>query len=299
MKIEPLVSIITPSYNQAEFLEETILSVLNQTYKNTEYIIIDGGSTDGSTEIIKKYQDLISYWVSEKDQGQADAINKGFAKSKGEFLCWVNSDDILYPDFVARRIKEFDLNTGVSMIYGDVDQGWDKNKPTLRKGCQQTFEEMLRTCVIRIPQMSAMWSRHVYEKIGGLNTQLNVLLDWEYFFRIAEKDPILYQPGSVAFFRQHKNSKSVKYNSSWVAEIEECYLDFFSKYNKYDTLKKEALVSMFLFCAKLCLQDKEVHKAEGYKNKAKNEDFILFFKKRIYDFILKTLSGTKTIMMTR
>src|SRR5215204_5758135 len=93
----PKISIVTPSYNQAEFIEETILSVINQNYPNLEYIVIDGGSTDGSVEIIKKYEQYFSYWVSEPDKGHADALNKGFAKATGEVMAWINSDDKYFP----------------------------------------------------------------------------------------------------------------------------------------------------------------------------------------------------------
>ena len=97
-KTYPKISVITPSYNQGIYIEETIQSVLNQNYPNLEYIIIDGGSNDSTVEVIKKYESKIDFWVSEKDKGQADAINRGFAKATGDILCWLNSDDYFFPD---------------------------------------------------------------------------------------------------------------------------------------------------------------------------------------------------------
>jgi glycosyltransferase involved in cell wall biosynthesis len=218
--MDPLVSIITPSYNQGEYLEETILSVINQTYKNTEYIIIDGGSTDNSVEIIKKYSSKLAFWVSEHDKGQADAINKGFERATGDYICWINSDDVLYPDFVERRMQEFEQNRGVEMIYGDVDQGEDWNSRVVRKGWQTDFESIARNCYIPTNQQSSMWKRSVLGKAGVLDPRWQVLLDFDFFLRIAKDCSIKYFPGPVAFFRNHKDSKSIAQKEKWIEEIE-------------------------------------------------------------------------------
>lgn len=219
-KSKPKVTVITPSFNQGQYLEETILSVLDQTYKNIEYIVIDGGSNDSSVDIIRKYESRIHFWISESDKGQADAINKGFTKSTGEFLCWINSDDILYPDFIEKRIFEFESNPNADLIYGDVEQGVDPSQKVLRKGWQTNFDTILNTGFVPIPQQSAIWKRNILNKVGFLDNKLHVLLDFDYFFRISNKAHIKYIPGTVAFFRNHPDSKSVKLKQKWIDEIE-------------------------------------------------------------------------------
>src|SRR4051794_29425295 len=109
----PKISVITPSFNQAPFLEETILSIINQDYPNLEYIVIDGGSTDKSVDIIRKYEEKITFWVSEKDNGQSEAINKGFEKATGDIVCWINSDDILLPHALIKVANFFYTNSKV------------------------------------------------------------------------------------------------------------------------------------------------------------------------------------------
>ena len=140
----PLVSIVTPSFNQAKFLEKTIISVLSQNYPNIEYMVIDGGSKDGSADIIRKYENKISYWVSENDKGQTDAINKGFKKAKGIYCSYLNSDDVLAPDSVTKIVNAFLKNPDAGVVYGDYTF-IDENNRVLKigKGEPCDFKKLL------------------------------------------------------------------------------------------------------------------------------------------------------------
>ena len=248
------VSIITPSYNQGMYLEQTIQSVLNQTYRNIEYLVVDGGSTDNSIDIIKKYEKSIAYWISEPDNGQADAINKGFKRANGKLVCWVNSDDILYPDYVDDRVRQFKEHTDADMIYGDVEQGPEPSIKRLRKGRQTSIKDMLKYAECPIPQQSAMWRRGVIEKIGYLAPQWHVVLDREYFTRMAANCSIKYVPGAVAFFRNHERSKSVADKLKWVEELPRYYEMVFND-NIYHltpnllSYKNRCLSKIYLKCA--------------------------------------------------
>ncbi len=272
------ISIITPSYNQGKYLEQTIQSVLNQTHSNIEYLVIDGCSTDNSIDIIKKYEEKISYWISESDDGQADAINKGFRHSNGDFVCWVNSDDILYPDYVTKRVQQFKENPNVDMIYGDIEQGLDLSNKRLRKGRQTSIKDMLKYAKCPIPQQSAMWRRGVIEKIGYLDPQWYVLLDREYFIRTAANCSIKYITGAVAFFRHHKHSKSIMEKLKWAEELPRYYEIVFND-NIYDLLpnllsyKGKCLSKVYLKCAKIYAHAGKKRAAEDFFTQSKRSSF--------------------------
>ncbi len=202
-----LVSIVTPSYNQARYLETTIQSVLAQDYARIEYIVVDGGSTDGSVELIKNYQSRFAYWVSEKDNGQADAINNGLARASGEILAWLNSDDYYLPNAVSAAVKIFEENPDVVMVYGDM-LAVDKHGQTINllKYRQLSLEDLL--CFQIIGQPAVFFRRAAYEKTGGLDTTFHFLLDHHLWIRFAQQGKILHVPQTWAAARYHAEAKN-------------------------------------------------------------------------------------------
>jgi GT2 family glycosyltransferase len=202
-----LVSIVTPSYNQAQFLEQTIRSVLDQDYPSLEYIVVDGASTDGSVEIIKKYSDKLAWWVSERDNGQGEAINKGLARAKGEILAWINSDDYYLPNAISAAVKIFEQNPDVVLVYGNmlaVDQNGSTTN-VLKYG-QYSLEDLL--CFQIIGQPAVFFRREVFEKTGGLDTSFHFMLDHHLWIRIAQQGKILHAPQIWSAARYHPLAKN-------------------------------------------------------------------------------------------
>ena len=165
----PKMSIVTPSYNQAEFLEKTILSILNQNCPNLEYIIIDGGSTDGSVEIIKKYEKYLAYWISEKDNGQAHAIKKGFEKSTGQILAWLNSDDTYLPGALFKIARVFQNNPDADLVFGNIYHIDSLDRRIGELGFTKFNFSTLIYGGGNLHQTGAFWTRGIYDKIGGIN----------------------------------------------------------------------------------------------------------------------------------
>ena len=202
-----LVSIVTPSYNQARYLEATIQSVLAQDYARIEYIVVDGGSTDGSVELIKKYQSRFAYWVSEKDSGQADAINKGLSRASGEILAWLNSDDYYLPNTISEAVKIFEENPEVVMVYGNM-LAVDEHGQTINllKYSQLSMEDLL--CFQIIGQPAVFFRRAAYEKTSGLDPTFHFLLDHHLWIRLSQHGKILHVPQIWAAARYHAEAKN-------------------------------------------------------------------------------------------
>ncbi len=202
-----LVSIVTPSFNQSSYLEQTILSVLDQDHTHIEYIVIDGASTDSSVDIIRKYEDRLAYWVSEKDNGQADAINKGFARSTGEIIAWLNSDDYYLPGAVSAVVKVFEENPEVILVYGNMlavdEQGETFNTLNYK---QLTLEDLL--CFQIIGQPAVFMRGSALQKAGGLDATFHFLLDHHLWIRLAQQGKILYVPQLWAAARYHPEAKN-------------------------------------------------------------------------------------------
>lgn len=279
----PKVTIVTPSFNQGQYLEETIRSVLLQGYPNLEYIIIDGGSTDNSIDIIRKYEPWLSFWISEPDAGQADAINKGFAKSAGDFLGWINSDDYLFPGVITRVVEAFLADSGIDMIYGDVDHGWpEKNIVSRLRGEQVEFIEILRTVRVPIPQQGSLWRRSVIDRVGNLDTRWQVVLDQEFFTRVAEKCRIRYLPMLMGFFRLHEDSKTISQSRRWTTELPRMYREFFERRDLEKPIKRlemETMGAVFLTCTSISLRCGEKKLAMQYLYRAIKSDPLFLFRR--------------------
>jgi glycosyltransferase involved in cell wall biosynthesis len=205
----PLVSIVTPSFNQARFLEAAIRSVISQDYSRLEYIIVDGGSTDGSVGIIKKYESKLAWWVSEKDQGQTDAINKGLAGAKGEILAWLNSDDTYEPGAISSAVNFLLAHPEVGLIYGEANYINVDGSTIGRFPAAQTDLVRLRRGYVHIPQQTAFFRAGLWRAVGPLDPSFYFAMDYDLWIRLAMRSQVKYVPQMWANFRLHTSGKTI------------------------------------------------------------------------------------------
>lgn len=207
----PLITIVTPSFNQGNFVEETILSVLNQTYPNIEYIFVDGGSTDHTMQVVEKYRDKIDIIIHEEDQGQADAINKGFKVAKGELVGWLNSDDILYPQCVENIVKKY-IDKPDGAVYYIPFLDWINGNGeiiTQRKILIKNHDYLLNTNYVII-QQGSFYPKKIVEQVNYLDINNHYCMDLALWLDLLKYGKIyaIESQDSMAAFRMYEGTKT-------------------------------------------------------------------------------------------
>jgi glycosyltransferase involved in cell wall biosynthesis len=293
----PRISIVTPSYNQDKFIEETIRSVLLQGYPNLEYIIIDGGSTDTSLDIIKKYEKYITYWISEIDRGQSHAINKGFSIATGEIFAWLNSDDLLKPNalnFVAsnlRNIQEPAWLVGASEI---IDGQGNFLQTRLPGSINQ--ESLIHWHKTWFPQQSTFWTSSMWKIIRSLNEERHYAMDVELWFSMVKETEPIITNNILSAYRYQENAKTIK---NWQASFNEVnYLleqEFqeLKKNQKLNLQKKYAFAESFFYTAQIYYNEGLYHEAHQYIKKALNLQPLIFKNPTYFRVCTKLLLGKK------
>jgi glycosyltransferase involved in cell wall biosynthesis len=225
----PRISIVTPSYNQAAFLEATIQSVLSQDYPNLEYIVMDGGSTDGSVEIIKRYEGRLAHWVSAKDEGQADAINRGFRRATGNILAWLNSDDMYLPGTLAKIAAAMTGAAEGEVLFGNCIHINDASSELYGSDVIGSHEKWGIEQVDYIEQPSSFFSRSAWDKTGELAADLCYCLDWDWFIRARGKGIRFFPiPDYLSIYRLHEGHKTGSGGDVRKKEISEVYRKYVS-----------------------------------------------------------------------
>ncbi len=209
MTTYPKISVITPSYNQAQFLEDTILSVLGQEYPNLEYIVMDGGSNDGSREIIERYADRITYWQCQPDNGQADAINQGFSRATGDILGWLNSDDMYLPGTLHHIARQFEGVNRPTIMFGNSVHIFEEHTGIFGSKVEEKHAMYDLDLVDYIIQPSSFWNRETWKTNGPLNEEMHFGFDWAWFIE-AERAGVDFRPlrRYLSIYRKHDAHKS-------------------------------------------------------------------------------------------
>ena len=242
------ISIITPSYNQAAYLEKTIQSIISQGYTELEYILIDGGSNDGSLEIIKKYESHFAYWISEKDEGQSHAINKGFEKATGDIITWINSDDQLTPNTLHRIAAEFEKDTtkeifvvhGKTILFGE-------NMADKEFGASKTDFLERSLAGLPFPQPSSFFRKEVIEKYGNLKREFHFGMDYEFFVSVFLNEKSVYLDEVFSKYLYHTESKGLTQQSGFAKDYAKVFSKVLRSFRKKYSFEKSKKCRKYTF----------------------------------------------------
>lgn len=206
----PRISVVVPSFNQGNFLPATLESIVSQGYPNLELIVMDGGSSDDSVDVIRRYESKISYWQSQPDGGQTDALIQGFSRATGDIFCWINSDDLMLNNSMHHVARVLDGDARLGAVYGDTI--WiDREGRTLRQQREMGFNRFIWLHTYNyIPGMSMYWRRSVYEQVGGLNSKFNLAMDsdlWLRMSRVCEFGHVRAFWSAMRFYPEQKNRR--------------------------------------------------------------------------------------------
>ena len=217
----PRISVITPSFNQGRLIEQTILSVISQQYPNLEFLILDGGSTDNTVEIISKYEKQITYWHSKKDNGQASAINEGFNRATGSILCWINSDDMYLPGIFNMVATYFTEETSPRIVFGNCIHVNDETGKVRGSSVTRAHERLDLSLCDYIIQPSSFWNRAAWTLTGKLNEAMNFAFDWDWFIRAKRAGvDLLPLAEYLSIYRIHENHKSGSGGAKRIEELQ-------------------------------------------------------------------------------
>lgn len=247
MKHYPKITIVTPSYNQGEFLEDTIISIITQGYPNLEYFVCDGGSTDNSVEIIKKYEDKIAWWCSERDNGQTDAINKGMKKATGDIVGWINSDDVMLQKSLFVIADFFENNKKCEFANGAICE-IDRVGNVIRFKHLIMSKFFMKHGSYSLCQQGMFWKRYLFEKIGYLDETFHAKMDVEWLIRNYEADTaVMLVDKPLGAIRVYDETKTAKGGDIWKNDAEKIH----KRYNGMYVPRKYSIFRILFYMWKL------------------------------------------------
>ena len=264
---QPLVTVVTPSFNQGEFIAATVESVLAQDYPALEYFVMDAGSTDGTLDILRSYGERIR-WVSAPDNGQADAINQGWRRGAGAIVAWLNADDLYQPGAVRAAIEQLRAHPHASGVYGDCAYIDERGEPIgAHPSAPFDYLRLVRTGMTPIAQPATFLRRAAVEQAGGVDERLHMVLDLDLWLRLGRLGPLVYVPETWAAFREHAGSKTIARQARAAPEVLATFERFFADPTlppEIRALQAEALSSAQVFAGNALMMGGQLAAARRY-----------------------------------